>query len=352
MGGDHTVHATANEANLLLLATEQKVYGYDLSQLTRVTIGRHEANDLQLDSRTVSNYHAEILKKTSGKLLLRDLGSTNGTFINERRVTEQELVSGDRIRVGSHIVTFKVELQNGKADGFFRYKREPDAFAPGTTGRIISMRARSAEAHKTLQARDPHDLSLPDLLKIVTTNSVPVVISVRRGNDGDNDVGRISIHKQRIVHAEYRRAMGEKALYRLFGWQEAAYEIAELSNPSSVPRTVVLPTDHVILEGMRQASELGKLIAQLPPMEVPLTLKEDCPLPLTAHTPAEIEIFQDIIRHETIAVVLEQSPLTDLRILKLIDSLVRKGVFEISTRNTNMEETFVYRASKTSSEDS
>lgn len=88
------------------------------------------------------------------------------------------------------------------------------------------------------------------------------------------------------------------------------------------------------MEGMAHAVELGRLIATLPPLAAPLRLKEDCPLPMTAHSPEEIEVFQLIVRHETIGNVLEKSPLADVRVLRLIDSLVRKGVFETAV-NTN-----------------
>jgi hypothetical protein len=68
-------------------------------------------------------------------------------------------------------------------------------------------------------------------------------------------------------------------------------------------------------------------------------LKEDCPLPLTAHSPAEIEIFQAIIRHETIEKVLERSPWTDVRVARLIASLLGKGVFEAPSPG-EMDETY------------
>ena len=84
----------------------------------------------------------------------------------------------------------------------------------------------------------------------------------------------------------------------------------------------------MIAEGMRQAVEIGKLFSDLPPAETPLQLKEDCPFPPSVYTPGEFQIFQAVIRYETIAAVLEASPLTDERALKLIHTLLRKGVFE------------------------
>ena len=147
--------------------------------------------------------------------------------------------------------------------------------------------------------------------------------------------------KNRIIHAEYGASVGEKALYRLFCWQDSRYEVKALENTASIPRSITLPSETLIMEGMKQVLELGKVIADLPPMEVPLRLKEDCPLPLTAHSPAEIEIFQAIVRHQTIGAVMESSPLTDVRVLRLIESLLRKGVFEVAREAPSLSETFI-----------
>jgi hypothetical protein len=78
---------------------------------------------------------------------------------------------------------------------------------------------------------------------------------------------------------------------------------------------------------------------------VPLRLKEDCPLPLCELSPAEIEIFQAIIRHETIAKVLEKSPVTDLKILTPVLSLLKKKVFTVAESSSALlEETFILRS--------
>jgi tetratricopeptide (TPR) repeat protein len=66
----------------------------------RFTIGRGTNNSLCLSNQSVSRCHAEIIRL--GKdYLLRDLGSTNGTFINDTRISEQLLNEGDILRFGS-----------------------------------------------------------------------------------------------------------------------------------------------------------------------------------------------------------------------------------------------------------
>ena len=69
-----------------------------------LSIGRHADNDIVLGDDTVSNRHAiiEFTEDYEQGLTyhLRDLGSTNGTFLNERKVSRQRLRSEDRIRIG------------------------------------------------------------------------------------------------------------------------------------------------------------------------------------------------------------------------------------------------------------
>jgi sigma-B regulation protein RsbU (phosphoserine phosphatase) len=65
----------------------------------RFTIGRRAENDLVLTPPEVSREHAEILSRGSD-LVLRDLGSRVGTYVNGERVTERVLAHGDRLRFG------------------------------------------------------------------------------------------------------------------------------------------------------------------------------------------------------------------------------------------------------------
>lgn len=64
-----------------------------------VIIGRDPQNDLVLDDRRVSRKHAEIRLRL-GRYTLYDLQSTNGTYVNGRRVAEKVLEDGDKISVG------------------------------------------------------------------------------------------------------------------------------------------------------------------------------------------------------------------------------------------------------------
>ena len=67
---------------------------------SKLSIGRLGDNEVQLEEGSVSSRHAEIVVE-DGQVLLRDLGSTNGTFLNGEQVTgEHPLKEGDEIYFG------------------------------------------------------------------------------------------------------------------------------------------------------------------------------------------------------------------------------------------------------------
>lgn len=82
----------------------------------RFTIGRGAENSLCLPVSVVSRSHAEVIR-LGDNFLLRDLGSTNGCFVNNARATEQVLADGDVIRFGSNgpELTFRlIENESGE----------------------------------------------------------------------------------------------------------------------------------------------------------------------------------------------------------------------------------------------
>lgn len=71
-----------------------------------VLIGRDPQNDVVLDDRRVSRKHAEIRLRL-GRYTLYDLQSTNGTYVNGRRVAEKVLEDGDKVSIGGLEIVFR-----------------------------------------------------------------------------------------------------------------------------------------------------------------------------------------------------------------------------------------------------
>jgi hypothetical protein len=73
-------------------------------------LGRDDTADIILDDPGISRRHSEIRVTNDGPHLvasIRDLNSTNGTFVNSERVSSQRLSDGDRITVGRTTVTYR-----------------------------------------------------------------------------------------------------------------------------------------------------------------------------------------------------------------------------------------------------
>src|SRR5690606_30223187 len=70
-----------------------------------ITIGRHAENTIVLQGAKVSRYHA-VIERAGAGVRVRDLRSSNGTFVNRNRIEQQALTSGDVIHIGDTRIAF------------------------------------------------------------------------------------------------------------------------------------------------------------------------------------------------------------------------------------------------------
>lgn len=85
-----------------------------------VRIGRREGNDIRIDNLAVSGNHAKI-EKIDGSYIIVDLKSTNGTFVNNKKIVQAKLRHLDEIMIGKHILIFEDESQEAAvAEGEFQ----------------------------------------------------------------------------------------------------------------------------------------------------------------------------------------------------------------------------------------
>lgn len=70
-----------------------------------ISIGRNPKNDILIDNMAVSSFHAAV-KRVMNAYFIEDLKSTNGTFVNEKKIDKYELLDGDEIIIGKHSLFF------------------------------------------------------------------------------------------------------------------------------------------------------------------------------------------------------------------------------------------------------
>lgn len=108
--GDETVERTLflrERPVLEVTAGPGKGRVFPLSSESATSVGRARANDIALEDEAVSGQHFRV-RPEEGGFVLHDLGSTNGTRVNERRVSRHGLQDGDVIRIGDTSLRFKL----------------------------------------------------------------------------------------------------------------------------------------------------------------------------------------------------------------------------------------------------
>jgi pSer/pThr/pTyr-binding forkhead associated (FHA) protein len=78
-------------------------------------IGRQTDCQIRIPSSGISRHHCEIAVN-GGKVTVRDLGSSNGTYVNRNKVTQADLSAGDLITIGDLIFVVRIDGQPASVD--------------------------------------------------------------------------------------------------------------------------------------------------------------------------------------------------------------------------------------------
>lgn len=203
-----------------------------------VVIGRAPDCDLPVESARASRRHAAVHSE-GDHFSVRDLGSTNGTFVNGRRIAgEQTLSPGDRIEIGEVVVTF-CQVGSALADPVSRPNANADqtmVMSPATgspTGLLGSFEEIPAFA----------------VLQMLELGGQTGLLTV----EGGRASGRLWLEKGRPVHAEAAGQRGFDAAIAVTQSESGRFRF----EPNAAPpeRTIDATVTHVLLEASRLADE-------------------------------------------------------------------------------------------------
>ncbi len=130
-----------------------------------LVVGRREDCDLRLEHKSVSKIHCVIIK-TDGLLMLRDLGSTNGTRVNGNVVQIRRLRPGDRVGVGRSLLLFGTAEEIAARHAGLQTARTPAHGAASADGLPATVHAKTVPT--SFEHDDDFDISPTD--KITFSN--------------------------------------------------------------------------------------------------------------------------------------------------------------------------------------
>lgn len=346
-------------------------------------VGRSEECDIFLGEKKISRQHSRITVSEDG-VHASDLQSTNGTYVNKKKIGDAKLKDGDRLQIGTTVISVSISadkdpLSPGKAESYPRVEEpkieephveEPKALDPVEVDAIPQLSdevpmedeidspsgvidvnfdipleveepavAEPAESEppkpkpkpkpKVEEERKPRPLSgnlsamgLADLLQNLSQNRKSGVLQIT-----SKKKGKITVLEGKVLAAEVGHADGVKALYRMLGWSEGEFELHSLPDSfskSKVKSPIKESMETLLMEAFRQYDELEKLRKSLPAISKTLKIKPKFSAPLSKLHPRVLDVLQVILNEETFETVMDESPFSDLETSKIVFYLLKK----------------------------
>jgi predicted component of type VI protein secretion system len=159
---------------------------------SRSTIGRRFSNDIVIENLSVSGEHA-VIKYVGDQMVLKDLGSTNGTYVNGKPIRAQALESGDEIEIGRYKIQYVESNGQTVPHSLDRSAGDSGKVLVSTglstlSGTLPTMDGDSTSGARVRVLNGPSAGKSLALTKIVSTigkPSVAVVSIIRRGDGYD-----------------------------------------------------------------------------------------------------------------------------------------------------------------------
>jgi CheY-like chemotaxis protein len=197
----------------------------------------------------------------------------------------------------------------------------------GQMARSIELETAVGEAREEVEGR-LSQIPLADLLQLFHLNRRSGTVELRRRtDDGRTERGRVHLRDGDVVQAVTGPVDGEKALFRLLGWNEGSF--AFRSEPIDLEPRVTTTTRALLMEGMRQLDEWRGMRSELPSLDAHVALRvRSSELPSVVH-PLTQEVLLLLELYSLVGDVVDHSSFPDYQVLRTLQTLVQRGIVEV-----------------------
>lgn len=201
-----------------------------------IRVGRASELEIVLAEDRVSRIHAEVLI-SHGIVTISDQGSTNGTYVNAKRITSTaRLVMGDRILVGTSLIGFVAAT--GSGPGLEEARKHVEMHSATQGIGILDRMSGFLE-----------EIPLGDLLRLLTTSRKTGVLTVQ----AETEFGRIYLSDGAVVGAfvsSNGEMPGRGAFLEIFAWKIGVFEFRHSPVMGSVREAIDDETEQLIADGL------------------------------------------------------------------------------------------------------
>ena len=231
------------------------------------TIGRSARCDIRVDDIASSRRHAQItVGGNHGAIHVEDLGSRNGTFVSETRITgRRRLRDGNEIRIGASVFVVSLETQESTNTSAAVLNDEPGLLEDsGTIGmeRLSLGRELGEEMLRVLRAEGPtltdfagklDTFGLVDVLQLLINNRRSGTLHLAL----DEGHGKVEIRRGEVLAASYQELAGFDALVRLARERTGMFWLVE--KETQCTKKINVPTSMLLIELCRAVDENSTL---------------------------------------------------------------------------------------------
>lgn len=303
---------------------------FPLKSNREIVIGRGSEFDMVLDEDMVSRRHAKIAT-FHGQIVLQDLKSTNGTFVNGERTSVARLKPGDKVLVGTSVMEL-IRTDEAAASGESRRpssepvsvgappKSGPAGVPPPPSSIMETQHAMrvTVDRSRGMSGRiSETDVTVPDLVELFNANRRTGVLVL---TDPDDVEGRIFFRDGAVYYATLARPNQKqeapipplKCFFRLLTWTAGNFRMDTLNPAPSFDTEIEGETRNLMLEGMRQFDELKLYVEHLPGRQARLKVTHPLRSKLSALSPEALDTLQLVLNHGEVGKVLDYSEANDL----------------------------------------
>jgi hypothetical protein len=274
-----------------------------------IIIGRSSDLDMVLVEDMVSRKHAKI-STHGGQVIIQDLGSTNGTFVNGEKIKRVRLREGDRVLIGTSIIKLVTSDVVGEVG--------EDGMVPPP----VSAQPQRATGARSM-AGTIDEIPLPDLLQLLSTSKKSGVLEIQ----GSQGLGRIYLRTGQIYYATIDDSFDlnpRKAVYRMLVWESGTFELLPPDDKEFLEE-LDEPTEGLLMEAMRQLDEIRRLERDLPDRDGKLVLADPMVPALRDLSPEHLDLLQLVHNNQQVNKILDKSPTPDLETYEGLIKLIKDG---------------------------
>jgi hypothetical protein len=281
---------------------------FPLGAQHEIVVGRSSELDMVLVEDMVSRRHARI-ECDDDQIVIEDLGSTNGTFVNGEKIKRATLKEGDRVLIGTSILKV-VSTEPG---------------APMPRRQDLQSAVQRGQTRSMTGAID--EIPLPDLLQLLGSSKKSGVLMVR----SDDDVGKIFLKKGIVTFAtinDVEQVPPLKSVFRILTWTRGSFELGP-PDEREMAGEINASVQELLMEGLRQIDELAVIRDKLPDIGANLCVPHPLEPSLRDLAPLALDVLQLAYNHQQLAMILNQSPATDLDTARVVLSLLDGGYLRV-----------------------